>query len=453
MDTNRWGATYSVDGSFSGNLVSETGGSYKLYNLGTEGDADTEFLEIAYTGTGAGSKGIISVGSTGAGADRELILAGNSFRIRGGGGVGDRFYVDGNSILFQIDGKVSNGVDFYPTAVTATNTSTLGIPNNRWANLYSVAGNFSGTITNTATSGWAATFDRGINVGTDSGISWYYGNGNQTKFSTPVFFESSFQFGRAADGIASRVYRFQKNASELSFSPVDSGNASSPIFTIEDASSTFIMERLGGFVNHYANNAGEQAYRMYNLGEEGDADTEFGYIKHESNILRIGVDATGSGSKSRPVNFYTDSSFGFKATGGSTRFNISSSNVVTYLSILPNIDKARNIGSTSSKFARAYVNGGTFADVETITAASDSLVTTDHTVLCDCTSNSIALAIPASSVQQGNNYVIKKIDSTANTVTITPDSPATIDGAASQTLNFQHQSITLVSDGSNWFIV
>ena len=98
-------------------------------------------------------------------------------------------------------------------------------------------------------------------------------------------------------------------------------------------------------------------------------------------------------------------------------------------------------------------HGGTFTSVETITAASDSLVTTDHTLLCDCTSNNIALAIPASSVQEGNNYVIKKIDSTSNTVTITPDSPATIDGAASQTLNFQHQSITLVSDGSNWFIV
>jgi len=143
----RWGNTYSVDGSFSGSLTSEVGGSYKLYNLGTDGDTDTEYLEIAYTGSGSGSKGIISVGSTGAGADRELILAGNSFRIRGGGGVGDRLYVDANSIIFQIDAKVSNGKHLHPLTDTATNTSTSGLSTKRWANTYSVDGDFSGNIT------------------------------------------------------------------------------------------------------------------------------------------------------------------------------------------------------------------------------------------------------------------------------------------------------------------
>ena len=39
--TNRWSNVYSVDGSFSGNLISETGGSIRQYGLGIEGDADT----------------------------------------------------------------------------------------------------------------------------------------------------------------------------------------------------------------------------------------------------------------------------------------------------------------------------------------------------------------------------------------------------------------------------
>ena len=92
--------------------------------------------------------------------------------------------------------------------------------------------------------------------------------------------------------------------------------------------------------------------------------------------------------------------------------------------------------------------------VQTITAASDSLVTTDHTALCDCTSNNIAIAIPASSTAtDSNRYEIKKIDSTANTVTITPDSPATIDGAASLTLTAQYETVTIVSDGTNWHII
>ena len=36
----------SVDGSFSGSLNSEVGGSYKLYNLGSEGDTDTEYASV-----------------------------------------------------------------------------------------------------------------------------------------------------------------------------------------------------------------------------------------------------------------------------------------------------------------------------------------------------------------------------------------------------------------------
>ena len=60
--------------------------------------------------------------------------------------------------------------------------------------------------------------------------------------------------------------------------------------------------------------------------------------------------------------------------------------------------------------------------------------------------------IPTSSAQEGNTYVIKKIDSSANAVTITPTS-RTVDGAASITLTSQYQSLTLVSDGTNWFIV
>ena len=142
--------------------------------------------------------------------------------------------------------------------------------------------------------------------------------------------------------------------------PVNGGNYGQPqSITIEDASVHIWDLDLASavIVNHYANNAGEQAYRMYNLGEYGDTDTEFGYIEYDSGtgILKFGVDATGSGSTSRPVNFYTDSSFGFKATGGTTRFNISASNVVTYLHFLPNQDSAKNLGSDATRFARAYV--------------------------------------------------------------------------------------------------
>jgi len=52
-------------------------------------------------------------------------------------------------------------------------------------------------------------------------------------------------------------------------------------------------------------------------------------------------------------------------------------------------------------------------------------------------------------------FHIKKIDSTANTVSIEPDDPGPelIDGAVQAVISTQYDSITVVSDGSNWFII
>ena len=40
-----------------------------------------------------------------------------------------------------------------------------------------------------------------------------------------------------------------------------------------------------------------------------------------------------------------------------------------------------------------------------------------------------------------------------NTLTIDPNSTETIDGSTTFALNVQYQSITIVTDGSNWFII
>jgi hypothetical protein len=63
----------------------------------------------------------------------------------------------------------------------------------------------------------------------------------------------------------------------------------------------------------------------------------------------------------------------------------------------------------------------------------------------------LALPAPVSGLQ----FHIKKIDSTANTVSIEPDDPGPelIDGAVQAVISTQYDSITVVSDGSNWFII
>lgn len=73
-------------------------------------------------------------------------------------------------------------------------------------------------------------------------------------------------------------------------------------------------------------------------------------------------------------------------------------------------------------------------------------------ILCNCTSNSITINLPTA---VGNTaiYILKKTDSSANTVTVDPNSTQTIDGGSTAVLQVQYESITVVSDNSNWMVI
>jgi hypothetical protein len=87
---------------------------------------------------------------------------------------------------------------------------------------------------------------------------------------------------------------------------------------------------------------------------------------------------------------------------------------------------------------------------ETVTAASHTAAA-EPVILCNCASNAITVNLPAAA--QGKFYFIKKIDATANAVTIDGNGGETIDGAATQTLSYQWSAAMVVSDGSNWYIL
>ena len=70
QDLNTTDSPSFVDGSFSGNLITEVGGSQRVYNLGTEGDTDTEYLETSWSSNTA----TITPKITGSGAKRKLYL-------------------------------------------------------------------------------------------------------------------------------------------------------------------------------------------------------------------------------------------------------------------------------------------------------------------------------------------------------------------------------------------
>jgi hypothetical protein len=83
-----------------------------------------------------------------------------------------------------------------------------------------------------------------------------------------------------------------------------------------------------------------------------------------------------------------------------------------------------------------------------------TLTTTDYTILANANTTPFTLTLPSASTSgTGRYYVIKKIDATANTVTISTTSSQTIDGATTYTINTAYSGVNLQSDGSNWWII
>ncbi len=148
----RWSNTYSVDGSFSGNLVSEVGGSQRLYNLGTEGDTDTEYLETSW------DTNVVTVfnKTTGAG----------TLRIAEFGNVDSKLSVTSNQVNVQVNGaaKFSFGSSTNNTRQTfkpsITDIYECGTTAYRWSNVASVDGSFSGNL-NVETGGSFKLFNLG----------------------------------------------------------------------------------------------------------------------------------------------------------------------------------------------------------------------------------------------------------------------------------------------------
>lgn len=93
-------------------------------------------------------------------------------------------------------------------------------------------------------------------------------------------------------------------------------------------------------------------------------------------------------------------------------------------------------------------------------ATAFSAKTTNYTVLAtdsimsgDCTSGNLTFTLPAAASITGRQYTFKRIDGSANSVIVDGNASETIDGATTYTLATQWQSISIISNGTNWLII
>lgn len=73
------------------------------------------------------------------------------------------------------------------------------------------------------------------------------------------------------------------------------------------------------------------------------------------------------------------------------------------------------------------------------------------TVLVDASAGPVAITLPALDDGFTKIYNIKKIDSSSNIVTITPQSGDTIDGESTFEINYQYDSYSVTNHSTGWF--
>lgn len=106
-------------------------------------------------------------------------------------------------------------------------------------------------------------------------------------------------------------------------------------------------------------------------------------------------------------------------------------------------------GPTGPAGTNAFGNPVT---VSTKTSAYTLLVT-DFVILGDCTSTSFTLTLPTAATGIGRIFFLKKIDSTANILTVQGAGSDTIDGSNTFLLPSQWLCVSIVSNGTSWYVL
>jgi hypothetical protein len=96
------------------------------------------------------------------------------------------------------------------------------------------------------------------------------------------------------------------------------------------------------------------------------------------------------------------------------------------------------------------VRANTFKPAVAAKTANATLTLLEDTIICDPTTASFTLTLPAVSGTSGKRYLVKKEGSTNNTVTLDANASETIDGALTFVLRDRQEVCEIVSNGTEW---
>jgi hypothetical protein len=162
-----------------------------------------------------------------------------------------------------------------------------------------------------------------------------------------------------------------------------------------------------------------------------------------------------AGTGTRIVNVFPSGDLSTAATTGSGSVVLATSPTLT----TPVISSIVNTGtltlptSTDTLVGRATTDtltNKTYSYASTTKTAAYTATTTDYLIVADATTAGFTVTLPSASSVTGQQFIVKKKDSTTNVVTIAT-AAGSIDNAVSPTITTQNTSVTLQSDGTQYW--
>jgi len=172
------------------------------------------------------------------------------------------------------------------------------------------------------------------------------------------------------------------------------------------------------------------------------------------SLANTAVTAASYGNATTVATFTVDAQGRLTAAANVTIGSLPNSALANSTATLGNA--TITLGSTTSTvgnltLSNATVNGAAFAYIAK--TAGYTVTATDYTVAANASTGALSITLPTSVGITGKVYVVKKMDSTANVVTVATTSSQTIDGATTRALSLQYDAIMVQADGANWIVI
>lgn len=116
------------------------------------------------------------------------------------------------------------------------------------------------------------------------------------------------------------------------------------------------------------------------------------------------------------------------------------------------ITASDNVGANRTDVTIAATTTAANSHTVVTKTTNYTITTSDEIILANASGGAVTITLPTA-VGNTNMYTVKKIDSSANHVTIATSAAQTIDGGSTAVIQVQYASVSVVSDNANWFIM